>query len=163
MSLVKASFDLWLYTCVERQRLRGTSGGLSNMACKKSGKKRKEETQTSADKKDLHSSESSDLGSEFVAENSSSDSRSKEKSQKRKENTASNLVSPPRIDFTGLPEEPKESPLKPQTQSHDANPENEEKKKKDQNAEDTNQYDLSQVEVIDVNAEDCIFDKRKLL
>jgi len=39
MSLVKASLDLWFYTCAERQRLRGTSGGLSNMACNKGGKK----------------------------------------------------------------------------------------------------------------------------
>ena len=98
-----------------------------------------------------------------MAEDSSLDSRSKEKSQKRKEKNESDLVSPPRIDFTGLPEEPTESPLKPQTQSHDANPESEEKKKKDQDAEDTNQYDLSQVEVIDVNAEDCIPDERTLL
>ena len=55
------------------------------MAHKKSGKKGKEETQSSAEEEDLHSSELNDLGSEFVAEDSSLDSRSKEKSQKRKE------------------------------------------------------------------------------
>ena len=70
---------------MERQRLRGTSGGLLNMACKKLGEKGKEEAQSSVKEKALHSNKSSDLGSEFVAEDSSLDSRSKEKSQKRKE------------------------------------------------------------------------------
>ena len=101
MSLVKASFDLWLYTCVERQRLRGTSGGLSNMACKKSGKKGKEETKSSAQETgDLErSSESSDNNSEFVAEDSSLDLKKKEKVHKGKLNTELDLILPPRISF----------------------------------------------------------------
>src|SRR4051794_36430992 len=63
------------------------------------------------------------------------------------------MVLPSNIDFTGLPEEPTKRSLKHQTQSHDTETDDPGEKKTDQDAEDTNLYDLTQGEVIDVDAE----------
>ena len=48
---MKASLDLRLYTRVERQRLRGASGGLLNMAGKKSGQKGKKKNKSEVKQK----------------------------------------------------------------------------------------------------------------
>ena len=58
------------------------------------------------------------------------------------------------MDLTGLPEEPSKSPPKHYTRSSTVDPNNSEKKKLEQDAEDTNTYNLSKVEVIDVDASD---------
>ena len=61
-----------------------------------------------------------------------------------------------------MPEEPAKGSVKHRTQSHDAGPNNCEESKIDQDGEDTNAYDLSQVEVIDVDAEHPITNPRQL-
>src|SRR5687768_10486649 len=180
MSLVKASLDLWLYTCAERQRLQGTSGGFLNMARKKSGKKGKKKNELVVQEKSpqqgvlggdsftayrnrpLFSSESSDNDSEFVVNDLSVHSKSKRKRKKHKGKYVGDTAVPPNIDFAGLPEEPAKGSVKHQTRSHDAGPNNCEESKTDQDGEDTNAYDMSQVEVIDVDAEHPITDPRQL-
>src|SRR5687767_14269683 len=103
MSLVKASLDLWLYTCAERQRLQGTSGGFLNMAGKKSGQKGKKKNKSAVQDKSLQqgvlggdsftayrnqpliSSESSNNNSEFIDNDNSLHSKSKRKKRNKRE------------------------------------------------------------------------------
>ena len=109
-----------------------------------SGKKKNKEVKRT-------SSELNNSGSDYVMDDSSSDSGGKTKSHKQKGKNKNDKVIPPEIDLTGLPKESTKSAPTHYTRSHGDDPEELEKSKSDQDAEDTHTYDLLQVEIIDVD------------
>ena len=100
------------------------------------------------------SSDLSDNESDFELEDSSVDSDGKRKSHGQKGKSKQDDAQPLSIDLTGLPEDTSKRAQKHNLQSSDKSPQDKGKKKSDEEAEDTNVYDLSQVEVINVDAED---------
>ena len=144
------------------------------MVGKKSGKgrrKKKGVSNTTAQEKssggakdksqleDSSSSDSSDDDLDFVEDNFSIDSKGKKKVRTQKKGKEHDAVQPSDFDLTGLPDPSSHTPLKHYTRGSSTTPEDQGKNKTDQDAEDTAHYDLSQVEVINVNAEDPTTDE----
>ena len=100
------------------------------------------------------SSNLSDNESEFELEDSSVDSDGNWKRNEQKGKSKQDDAKPASIDLTGLPEDTSKGAQKHNLQSSDKSPQDKGKKQLEEEAEDTNLYDLSQVEVINVDAED---------
>ena len=99
-------------------------------------------------------SSSSDNNLEYEATFSSLDSKGETRNKKPKANNQQSDVIPSEIDLTGFPEEEtKESPKHHTRSSDKSPPEKPKKQQPEQEAEAINHYNLSQVEVINVDAE----------
>ena len=84
----------------------------------------------------------------------SSDNESEFELEEQKGKSKQDDAKPVSIDLTGLPEDTSKGAQKHNLQSSDKSPQDKGKKQLEEEAEDTNFYDLSQVEVINVDAED---------
>jgi len=100
------------------------------------------------------SSKMSDNESEFELEDTSVDSDGNRKRHEQKGKSMQDDAKPASIDLTRLPEDTSKGAQKHNLRSSDKSPQDKGKKQLEEEAEDTNFYDLSQVEVINVDAED---------
>lgn len=100
------------------------------------------------------SSNLSDDKSEFELEDTSLDSEDHTQSQKKKGKSMQDDAQLSSINLTGLPEDTDKGAQTHNLQSSDRSPQEKGKKQSEQDAEDTTLYDLSQVEVINVDDED---------
>jgi hypothetical protein len=105
---------------------------------------------------------SSDDELDYKFDDASLGSKNKSGGKKQKGKSDPDDIEPPLLDLTGLPDNPATSPPKHNLRSASSHLEDSGKMAAEQDADDANVYDLTQVEVIDVDADEERTDERTL-